>query len=92
MIYLLYKYMPRAYVPWRLALGAAVPVGITWELVKHWFASIVADTGFFSSIYGPMATLVLLMVWIYVSANIVLFGAEYAAAWEKEYYPDNGPD
>jgi membrane protein len=92
MIYLLYKYMPRAYVPWRLALGAAVPVGITWELVKHWFASIVADTGFFSSIYGPMATLVLLMVWIYASANIVLFGAEYAAAWEKQYYPGNGPE
>lgn len=93
MIYLLYKYMPTAQVPWRLALGAAIPVGITWELVKRWFTWIVAKSGFFESIYGStMATLVLLMVWIYASSMIVLFGAEYAAAWEKEYYPENGSE
>jgi len=95
MVYLLYKYMPTAYVPWRLALGAAVPVGITWELVKRVFTGIVVDSGVYSGIYGPMAGFVLLLVWIYISSVIVLFGAEYAAAWEKEYYVNgnggNGP-
>lgn len=86
MVYLLYKYMPTAYVPWRLAVGAAIPVGIIWELFKRVFTSIVVDSGVYNGIYGPMAGFVLLLVWIYISSVIVLFGAEYAAAWEKEYY------
>ncbi|MCS6884628.1 MAG: YihY/virulence factor BrkB family protein [Blastocatellia bacterium] len=84
MFCLLYKFMPNAFVPWRLALATAMPVGILWELGKRLFTTYVASRGTYSSIYGPMAGFVLLMVWIYYSSTIVLFGAEVGAAWQRE--------
>ena len=76
--------MPNTWVPWRLALAAAVPVGLLWEISKRVFAAYVASRGFYSGVYGPMGSFVLLMVWIYWSSVILLFGAEYAAAWQQE--------
>jgi membrane protein len=87
MVFLLYKFMPNTWVPWRLALSAAVPVGLLWEVSKRLFAAFVVSKGFYSGVYGPMGSFVLLMVWIYWSSVILLFGAEYAAAWQREGEP-----
>lgn len=86
MFFLLYKFMPNTYVPPKLALYAAIPVSIVWNIMKEYFTGYVVTSGFYSEsgIYGPMASVVLLMVWIYFSAVIVLFGAEYAAALQAE--------
>ncbi len=86
MFFLLYKFMPNTYVPPKLALLAAIPVSIVWNIMKEYFTGYVVTSGFYSAsgIYGPMASIVLLMVWIYFSAVIVLFGAEYASAWQGE--------
>lgn len=84
MFCLLYKFMPNAFVPWRLALATATPIGILWELGKRLFTTYVASRGTYSSIYGPMAGFVLLMVWIYYSSTVILFGAEVGAAWQRE--------
>jgi membrane protein len=84
MFCLLYKFMPNAFVPWRLALATATPIGILWELGKRLFTTYVASRGTYNNIYGPMAGFVLLMVWIYYSSTVVLFGAEVGAAWQRE--------
>ena len=93
MFFLLYKFMPNTYVPPKLALYAAIPVSIVWNIMKEYFTGFVITSGFYSDsgIYGPMASVVLLMVWIYFSAVIVLFGAEYAAAWQAETKRKNLP-
>ncbi|MCH7472665.1 YihY/virulence factor BrkB family protein [bacterium] len=90
MIFLLYKFLPNTYVPWRLALAAAVPVGLLWELSKRIAASLVASSGLYNDIYGPMASFILLMMWVYMSSVIVLFGAEYAAAWRQLALEERG--
>ncbi|MGH8104374.1 MAG: YihY/virulence factor BrkB family protein [bacterium] len=82
--FLLYKFMPRVFVPWRLALGAAVPVAVLWEIGKRIFTVYVTSSHRYTSLYGPMASLVVLMVWIYYSSSLVLFGAEVGAAWQNE--------
>jgi len=84
MMFLLYKFMPNTHVPWKLALAAAVPVGLVWELSKRLFTSLVVSSDFVRDIYGPMASFVILMIWVYWSSVIVLFTAEYAAAWQQE--------
>jgi membrane protein len=84
MMFLLYKFMPNTFVPWRLALAAAVPVGISWEMFKRLFTAIIANTNIYTSIYGTMSSVVLLMLWVYSSAMWILLGAEYAAAWQAD--------
>lgn len=82
--FLLYKFMPKAFVPWRLALTAAIPVAVLWEAGRQLFTAYVTSTTRYSTVYGPMASLVVLMIWIYYSSSLVLFGAEIGAAWQKE--------
>ena len=80
---LLYKYMPTVHVRWRLALGTGIPIGIAWEITKRVFTGMVASTKIYSDIYGPMASFILLMLWVYTSSIVVLFGAEFGAAWQR---------
>jgi membrane protein len=84
MIFLIYKFMPNTFVPWRLALAAAIPVGILWEVFKRLFTALMASSNIYTSIYGTMSSVVLLMLWVYSSAVWVLLGAEYAAAWQAD--------
>ncbi|MCC6442617.1 MAG: YihY/virulence factor BrkB family protein [Armatimonadetes bacterium] len=88
LFFLLYKFMPNIYVPWRLALAVAAPVGILWEVGKMLFTAYIASRSTYSSFYGPMAGFVLLMIWIYYSSSIVLFGTEIGAAWQRETRKD----
>jgi membrane protein len=91
--FLLYKFLPNANVPWRLALYTAIPVGIIWELTKWIFTQLLVISSMYSSVYGPMAGFAVLMIWIYWSSNVVLLGAEFGAAWQHDrepYYPEVG--
>jgi membrane protein len=60
------------------ALVAAVMFFFTRELVAiHSAASPIPDA------FGAAGLVILLLVWVYVSASIILYGAAYAAAYEE---------
>ena len=39
----------------------------------------------FSNMYGNLATIIMVMVWLYICMNLLLYGAEINAYFEKEY-------
>lgn len=80
----LYRYMPVVYVPWRVAIGTGVPVGIVWELGKRLFTLLIVDREIYRQVYGTMTGFILLLVWIYFSGALLLMGAEIGAAWQHE--------
>ncbi len=79
---ILYKWVPRASVPWKSALLSATMAGLTWEVAKGIFAWYLANyaTRGFNLVYGPVGAVAALLLWTYVSAVIVLLGAEFSAA------------
>jgi hypothetical protein len=40
----------------------------------------VANFTNYAVVFGPLSTIIAFLVWVYFSANVVLFGAEVAAA------------
>ncbi|NLC55524.1 MAG: YihY/virulence factor BrkB family protein [Armatimonadetes bacterium] len=78
---LCYLVLPNARVGWRPALLGGLVGGILWELTKQGFALYVANFADYnrSSIYGYLGGLVFLVMWVYYSAAILLFGAEVAS-------------
>lgn len=80
----LYRYMPVVHVPWSIAIGIGIPVGVVWELGKRLFTVLMVDSGIYAQIYGTMMGFILLMVWIYFSAALLLLGAEIGAAWQQD--------
>jgi membrane protein len=60
-------------------LGGAVS-GVLWSISKYIFFVVSAGTLKYSAVYGALGVVPLLMIWIYASWIIVLFGATYAHA------------
>ena len=58
--------------------GAAVAAAGT-ELTKFGFAIYLANFANYDVVYGSLAGVIVLLFWVYLSANILLFGAEVAA-------------
>ena len=76
---LLYRFVPNTPVQWRHALAGAVFVTVTLGLARWGLGVYLARVKTYSNIYGTFAVLPLLLLWIYVSWLIVLFGAVIAA-------------
>ncbi len=91
MIFLLYWTMPAGRVSWKAAAAAALPAGLLWVASRSVFAVMVLGSGRYGQgLYGPLAGAVILLVWIYYSAYIMIFCGEIGSALQARYWPSNG--
>lgn len=72
---LVYAAVPNCVVPLRHAVSGGVLVAIVFQLAKAGFARFMAHSTF-QVIYGAFAAVPLFLLWIYLSWNIILLGAE----------------
>ena len=82
-IFLLYIFIPNTRVRYGSALIGAVLAGTLWEFAQWAYIRFQVGAGNYNAIYGTLAALPILMVWIYVSWTIVLFGMEVVAAHQN---------
>lgn len=75
----LFHYVPNTQVRWRHAAAGGVFVAFGFEIAKRTLAWYVGAVPTFAAVYGPIATLPIFMLWIYVGWVIVLLGAVIAA-------------
>ncbi|MDO5693934.1 MAG: YihY family inner membrane protein [Pseudomonadota bacterium] len=76
---LLYRFVPNTPVKWKHALAGAVFVAVCLALAKWGLGLYLSRIPTYSLIYGAFATVPILLLWIYMSWLIVLFGAVIAA-------------
>jgi membrane protein len=81
---LLYSFIPNTRVKPSSALLGAFSAGTLWELAQWGYIHFQVGVGNYNAIYGTLAALPILMVWIYVSWLIVLFGMEVVAAHQHQ--------
>ena len=73
-----YRHLPNTRVDWRDATFGAMVVVALFEVVKHiflWFTGLSAQR---TAVYGPIASVVVLMMWGYIGGLIFLYGAAIA--------------
>lgn len=72
----------------RCAFFGSALFTVLWELAKQLFALYVANFQSYNKFYGSIGTLMILLMWIFYSANIFLFAASTArAAYLSGGYP-----
>lgn len=76
---LLYRFVPNTPVKWKHALAGGVFVAVCMGLAKQILGWYLSSMPTYSLIYGAFATVPILLLWIYLSWLIVLFGAVIAA-------------
>ena len=77
--WLLYSIIPTESVPFKESIVGAIVAAILFELGKRAFALYITSFPTYQLIYGVVSSIPIMLVWIYFSWCIVLFGAEFAA-------------
>lgn len=79
----LYTFMPNIKVNLRAAIVGGIFGGTLWQISQWGYVNFQIGVAKYNAIYGTMAALPILMVWIYVSWMIVLLGLEVTYAWQN---------
>jgi len=77
----IYKFLPLVNVSLRAALTGGLVAGDLFEVAKlvfRWYATSFAVLG---KVYGPLTSLVLLVLWIYYASLVTLLGAELTSVY-----------
>ncbi len=81
LIWALYRWVPTVHVQGSAAFWAALGVAVAWQLAARAFTWYLGSgLARYRLVYGSLGALVALLVWIYVSSWLILFGAHLCAA------------
>ena len=81
---LIYKLMPRVWVSWRDVLIGALVTAFLFTLGKRLIGLYIGTSGITSG-FGAAGSLVVVLVWVYYSAQIFLLGAEFTWAYAHSW-------
>ena len=83
MYLLLYKFLPNTKVYWCDVWLGAILAGVLFEIGKNLFLWYLDHFAQFDQVYGNVASLVILMVWFYATAFILILGAEICSEYAR---------
>jgi len=81
---MIFKVMPRVRVQWRDVWIGAVVTAVLFTIGKYLIGLYIGKTGIASG-YGAAGSLVVLLVWVYYSAQIFLLGVEFTWVYAHVY-------
>jgi membrane protein len=83
---ILYRTIPLNRVAWRDVWLGGLIAGLIWEAARQIYTWYLANVATHSLIYGSVGVIIGFLLWAYLSAMILLIGAEFTAqhtAWRK---------
>ena len=78
---LVYWYVPARRISWRTAWIAATVMAVSYELMKWGFGWYVTSVADYRSAYGNLATVVVLLFWIYYASVVFVLSGEIAQVY-----------
>jgi membrane protein len=79
---LVFRYVPNAPIRFRDVWPGAIVTALLWRIAFAWFSWYAADLSQWS-VHGSVAAVVVFLLWIYVSAVVLLYGVEMTAAYVR---------
>ncbi len=76
MVGAVYALIPYQNLPWRDLLPGLLVAAVLIETGKSLFVWYMETAANYSAVYGSVSSIIVLLIWLYFSARVVLFGAE----------------
>jgi membrane protein len=81
---MIFKFLPDVKIQWRdVWIGGALTA--FFFLIGKWALGLYLGSGAAASAYGAASSLITLLLWIYYSAQILLFGAEFTQVYADQF-------
>lgn len=85
----LYRYGPsREHARWRWITPGGIVAAVGWLAMSVLFSWYVTNFGHYDRMYGSLGAVIGFMTWIWLSLNVILFGAELNSELELETLVD----
>src|SRR4029077_15610468 len=88
---IIFKFLPDAKIQWRDVWFGAVMTAIFFAIGK-WALGLYLGSGSAASAYGAASSLITLLLWVYYSSQILLFGAEFTQVYANQAGRGVAPD
>nr|WP_228035677.1 YihY/virulence factor BrkB family protein [Oculatella sp. LEGE 06141] len=88
---LIYKYLPDVKITWNDVLIGASMTALLFTIGKSLIGLYLGNSSF-GSAYGAAGSLVVVLAWVYYSAQILFFGAEFTQVYARHYGSQIVPD
>lgn len=86
---LLYKLIPNTRTYWRDVWPGALLAAVFFEIARTLFIFYLERFANYQFIYGSISSIIILLIWIYYSAYIIILGAEFAYQYSRRHQPAN---
>ena len=86
----IFKFLPDAEIRWRDVWIGAAMTAIFFAIGK-WALGLYLGSGSAASAYGAASSLITLLLWVYYSSQILLFGAEFTQVYANRAGRDIQP-
>ena len=87
----LFAFAPHRSSAFRSSLAAAVLTAVVWIAVSTGFMLYTSLLGSYDQAWGALSTVVVTLTWLWLSAAVILFGAELDAARRRADTADDVP-
>lgn len=87
----IFKVLPDAIIKWKDVLAGAIATGLLFMIGKFGISFYISKSNV-GSTYGAAGSLVIILLWVYYSAIILYFGAEFTKAYAVEFGSQIHPD
>jgi membrane protein len=88
---IIFKFLPDAKIQWRDVWIGAAMTAIFFAIGK-WALGLYLGSGSAASAYGAASSLITLLLWVYYSSQILLFGAEFTQVYAQRAGRAVAPD
>ena len=82
---ILYKMLPNRKATFKSQVPGALLIAAGWSLFSYFFSIYFDMFPGFSNMYGSLTALIMVMLWLYICMNLLLYGAEINAYFEKQF-------
>ncbi len=81
---IIFKVLPDAKIKWRNVMVGAVTTTVLFMIGKFFIGFYLGHSNL-GSVYGTAGSIIIVMLWVYYSAVILYFGAEFTKVYAKKY-------
>ena len=80
---LMFKHLPNKKLSFRSIIGGSALTTAAWCIASYGFAYYVNSFSRYHVIYGSLASIIILVTWVYISSLVILLGASLNAFWYR---------
>jgi membrane protein len=80
---LLYKFIPNTKTHWRYIWTGALLAAVLFEASRNLLVLYLNNFAHYEMIYGSVVSIIALLIWMFFSAHILIFGAAFSAEYTR---------